>query len=75
MCTQCEALRVNGVLCHENGCPEAWRDYTRECRECGTTFKPEEKHQVFCSPCCNAAYYGQECCCNFCQEYRRGEEE
>ena len=43
-CDQCELLRINGVICHERGCPnmgarwdaedERWiKVYT--CRECG----------------------------------------
>ena len=42
-CDQCEAAMVNGVFCHEHGCPNArktWvigRGWVRflECRECG----------------------------------------
>lgn len=30
-CSQCEALVINGVACHERGCP----NQRRECRECG----------------------------------------
>lgn len=29
-CSQCEALVINGVACHETGCPRA----TKECRGC-----------------------------------------
>ena len=35
MCQSCEVLNINGVNCHEIGCPDAWKDYTRECKECG----------------------------------------
>jgi len=52
MCDSCEAVRINGVLCHERGCPDAWRDQTRECRECGCDFVPEDRHQVYCSESC-----------------------
>jgi ATP-dependent protease ClpP protease subunit len=43
-CNQCEALMINGVFCHETGCPNANARYDREsktwvkqyeCRECG----------------------------------------
>lgn len=30
-CSQCESLVINGVACHETGCPNIVRD----CRECG----------------------------------------
>ena len=30
-CSQCEALAINGVPCHEHGCPNR----PRTCRECG----------------------------------------
>ncbi len=43
-CDQCEQLRINGVVCHEIGCPnmgrtwdeerEQWIKYV-ECYECG----------------------------------------
>ena len=53
-CPQCELLRINGVLCHEKGCPEAWRDETRECKECGCEFVPTERKQVYCHDLCGA---------------------
>lgn len=30
-CSQCEALVINGVACHERGCP----NQPGECQECG----------------------------------------
>ena len=27
MCQQCETVHINGVKCHEQGCPDAWMDY------------------------------------------------
>jgi hypothetical protein len=43
-CDQCEAAMINGVFCHETGCPnsrklydslsDSWRK-VYECRECG----------------------------------------
>lgn len=35
-CSQCEALCINGVPCHEHGCPNA----KRECRGCNTLVLP-----------------------------------
>jgi len=57
-CDQCELLRINGVLCHETGCPEAWRDYGRECQWCGTIFPPQHQDQLYCDESCAAAYCG-----------------
>ena len=38
-CGQCEMLAINGVACHETGCPEAWRGQIRQCKECGLAFR------------------------------------
>lgn len=67
MCQSCQAARINGLLCHETGCPECWRDGLRECLECGTEFTPEDRDHRFCSPCCAAAWYGTECDCDDCR--------
>jgi hypothetical protein len=58
MCQSCEQLRINGVVCHESGCPDAWRDETRECRWCGSRFRPEYRNQRECTDGCYAAYRG-----------------
>lgn len=43
-CDQCEALVINGVYCHETGCPNSRKTWDEdrqewilylECRECG----------------------------------------
>ena len=60
MCTQCEILYINGVKCHEPGCPEAYRDEKRACKWCGQEFTPEHHRQLFCENSCYAAYYGLE---------------
>ena len=67
-CGSCEVLAINGLRCHEAGCPEAWRDASPECRECGQAFAPEERLQVCCSPCCAMAYGGFSCDCDNCRE-------
>lgn len=59
MCNQCEALMINGVYCHEIGCPESWKDYKRECKWCGQDFKPKEKYQNCCSQDCSKSYHQQ----------------
>lgn len=58
MCDQCEVLNINGVNCHEHGCPDAWKDHDRECMWCGTEFKPDDKDQQFCDQRCARAYLG-----------------
>ena len=57
MCTQCQELMINGVRCHETGCPEAWRDEDRECKWCGSPFRPQFKHQEFDDVDCGESYY------------------
>jgi len=54
-CNQCSAAIINGVFCHEIGCPnmrsrydaalDAWIKM-RECSECGSIVDQSE-------PCCN----------------------
>jgi hypothetical protein len=54
-CDGCNPSRINGVLCHEAGCPEAWRDHAVACRECGCDFYPEERFRRVCEDCARAA--------------------
>lgn len=42
-CDQCQALMIQGVFCHETGCPNTHKRFIdgewlniRECRECGS---------------------------------------
>jgi hypothetical protein len=58
MCKHCRALMINGVMCHEHGCPDAWKDHTRECPECGREFVPEAPDQQFCDGLCAEYYNG-----------------
>lgn len=55
-CRSCEVLTINGILCHEHGCPDAWRTETRECKWCGSEFKPEDRNQRFCDEDCAESY-------------------
>ena len=64
-CDGCEALVIQGVACHETGCPEAWRE-PRECKECGSWFVPEERGQTCCDHSCHVAYSGVSCDCEEC---------
>ena len=57
MCASCEAMTINGLYCHEQGCPDAWRDEKRECRWCGDEFVPEDAQQAHCSDECERDYY------------------
>lgn len=57
-CDGCSPSRINGVLCHETGCPDAWRDQVRECKNCGSDFSPENKRDEFCSDECAKMYFG-----------------
>lgn len=49
-CDQCQAAVINGVFCHETGCPNIALQ-PRQCRECGQVFKPESRFHVV-GPCC-----------------------
>ena len=46
-CDQCEAMMINGVFCHEQGCPNQGKDprtgelWKKECYECGLRFTPK----------------------------------
>jgi hypothetical protein len=51
-CQSCQLVRINGVLCHEAGCPDAWRSYKRYCAWCGSEFMPEDRGQQYCSDDC-----------------------
>lgn len=68
MCNSCEVSHINGVLCHENGCPEAWKDEVRECKWCGQEFKPEERTQDCCCHTCTVAYHNIPCDCDECKD-------
>ncbi len=56
MCQSCETMVINGILCHEIGCPDSWKDYKKECKWCGREFKPKEENQVCCTKLCKRAY-------------------
>ena len=54
-CDQCEALMINGVFCHETGCPNSQSRYAvedgwikqRKCFDCGFIVDVDD-------PCCSA---------------------
>lgn len=52
-CDGCNPSMINGVLCHEQGCPYAWKDEQAECMDCGAFFYREGKYQTTCVDCRN----------------------
>ncbi len=52
-CDGCRPATVNGTLCHEHGCPDAFRDHPAECKECGCEFFPETRRTTHCDDCVN----------------------
>ncbi len=49
-CDQCEAVSINGMACHESGCPNTWRN-PRKCTACGDMFTPAQRHNKWCLDC------------------------
>ena len=58
MCNSCEVLNINGRNCHEIGCPDAWKDYKLQCKNCDRDFKRKVRDQLFCTKKCRKEYYG-----------------
>ncbi len=52
-CDRCEVVRINGIVCHETGCPRQ----PKECKNCGQRFEPVRGFQ-FCSDECYADWFG-----------------
>ncbi len=56
-CNECNVISINGVACHENGCPKSWIDpvtetpYKKECKVCGVEFEPEDRWVDACEGC------------------------
>jgi hypothetical protein len=50
-CSSCDCVIVPGVYTHAPGCPDAWKDLSRACLECGVSFKPESRHARICPDC------------------------
>ena len=57
-CDQCDSATINGLPCHETGCPNHHIDlatgkpYPIECRECGCDFQPNSNEQIYCDESC-----------------------
>jgi hypothetical protein len=64
MCDQCNAMMLQGVACHETGCPNSWKHpatdepYPIDCVWCGRPFTPETKDDRFCDDSCAESFYG-----------------
>lgn len=56
-CDQCQLARIQGVVCHETGCPDAWK-HRRECRNCPRQYTPRDNWMDCCSRSCYRAYHG-----------------
>lgn len=65
MCNSCEMLAINGVNCHELGCPNRYQQPT-VCAWCGASFMPESRWQKCCEHTCEVAYSGAACDCDQC---------
>lgn len=57
-CPQCQLVSINGIPCHETGCPNSSARFDfdsgewvkqRVCRECGCTVDADD-------PCCNEPF-------------------
>jgi len=58
MCNSCDALTINGVYCHETGCPNREIGTVKECKWCGTEFVVESlDNTLFCCIDCGDSYY------------------
>lgn len=55
-CDACEIVYINGLRCHETGCPDAWQDEKRTCPWCGSPFAPTSSDQRFCEDSCAESY-------------------
>lgn len=70
-CDSCEVVMLSGpggrmVRCHEQGCPDAWKDREIACDWCGTMFKRESKGQTCCSHGCQVSWSNADCACEEC---------
>ena len=59
-CEQCEVMTIQGMRCHETGCPDAWQDETRICSWCGADFQPDNRWEAFDDESCYNSYHDIE---------------
>lgn len=55
-CKSCESTIINGIYCHEKGCPDEWKDLEHTCKWCGSVFIPDDRYQEFCDDSCAESY-------------------
>ena len=55
MCQSCHSVAYGGRVCHQAGCPEAWRDESHACLQCGQVFQLEYDGQLYCGQVCRIA--------------------
>lgn len=57
-CNQCESAYINGVFCHETGCPNTRKRYNEDtdewekvytCHECGMGYTVQGNAELCCS--------------------------
>ena len=60
-CDQCEALVINGVYCHETGCPNSRKTWIED-RQAWILFLP-------CSACGSDVEVGEQCGCEDSEEW------
>lgn len=53
-CDQCDSTTINGVFCHETGCPNDFRE--RSCQDCSEIFLALAHRARRCDEC-NAAWF------------------
>lgn len=51
-CDSCVMITINGIKCHETGCPKMYLDEKRECQWCGTEYTPKTRFQTTCCDDC-----------------------
>lgn len=58
MCNQCEMMTINGISCHEIGCPNHGKSYKLSCLVCGKTIRKNNRsgRRFFCSDICMLKY-------------------
>ena len=63
MCQSCNEVSVNGVNCHEIGCPEAKDDYAKRagCQWCGSKIKQDSEEAIVIG---NKAFCDEDCVAN-----------
>ncbi|MFA5037535.1 MAG: hypothetical protein WC479_10220 [Candidatus Izemoplasmatales bacterium] len=65
-CPNCDSATVNGIVCHEHGCPTPWIGRIFECCFCGEKFRvPEDErpirsfYRIFCNETCKSMSLGE----------------